>query len=118
MSQIDASDQFFHGSRNTGIGCCLRTHPAALQFNRHMFLLMAPVKLSMKVSDGVNAVDGGVQMLGDLGRGVAGLQVQKARHDRQVVFDPMVEFVQQRGLMGLRTFERCDVYVEVREASG
>ena len=72
----------------------------------------------MKIGDGVDAVDGGVQMLGDLGRGVAGLQVQKARHDRQVVFDPMVEFVQQRGLMGLRTFERCDVYVEVREASG
>ena len=40
MSQIDASDQFFHGSRNTGIGCCLRTHPAALQFNRQMFLLI------------------------------------------------------------------------------
>ena len=89
-----------------------------VMIHRHMFLLMAPVKLSMKIGDGVNAVDGGVQMLCDLGRGVAGLQVQKARHDRQVVFDPMVEFVQQRGLVGLRTFERCDVYVEVREASG
>src|SRR5690606_19994284 len=40
MSQIDASDQFFHGSRNAGIGCFLRTHPAALQFNRQMFLLI------------------------------------------------------------------------------
>src|SRR5690606_5803929 len=40
MSQIDASDQFFHGSRNTGIGCCLWTHPAALQCNRQMLLLI------------------------------------------------------------------------------